>query len=118
MGVNVRPVRIRARMCDGTEPEVDAYPTPVPGLYVSADPQVPGSWAVVLPLGIAVGAGFDSPEAAASAAPTDLGPVADWAMPVDKDAINDQVLAIITRWGAADGPVLPEETARAAGAIT
>ena len=117
MGASIRPVRIRARMCDGTEPGVDAYPTPVPGLYVSADPQVPGSWAVVLPLGIAVGAGFDSPEAALGCA-TDLGPVADWTMPVAKDAIEDQVVDIITRWGAADGPVIPEETARAAGAIT
>ena len=117
MGASIRPVRIRARMYDGTEPEVDAYPTPVPGLYVSADPQVPDTWAVVLPLGIAVAAGFASPEAALGCA-TDLGPVADWTMPVARDAINDRVIAVITRWGAVDGPALPEETARAAGAIT
>ncbi len=115
--MSARPVRLGVRLLDAATAEVDAYPTPVPGLVIHAVPEADGLWAVTLDwCGVAVCPGFLAPEAALGAA-IDMGPLADWTRPTDREAIYDRMSMIVTRWGALDVPVLSDDEAKAAGVI-
>jgi hypothetical protein len=60
--------------------EVDAHPTPVPGLIINENPGAPGVWVVThAPSGAAV-LKLPDPEAALHAA-CRLGPLTDWTLP-------------------------------------
>lgn len=110
------PVRIRLAI--PSAPEVDAFPTPVPGLVIHRSPGGKELYTVTLiPSGIPLAAGLPSPEAAFGLA-CDLGTLADWTAPVDEELVRGPALAMARRWGwerHEPGSGIPAERARAAG---
>jgi hypothetical protein len=114
--MNGKPVRVRLRVVGDTFPEVDAYPTPAPGLVVHKAIDANGWMITQATTGCGV-ARFGNPEAALTAA-TELGTLADWTGPVDMAAVSEAGSAVICqRWGALPNPTYTWGEARRAGAI-
>jgi|SRR5450755_483398 len=67
---------------DGTRREVRAGPTPVAGLLVNEDPQLPGHWVVTHERSGYAVAAMPDPEGALHAA-VQLGTLGDWDCPAD-----------------------------------
>lgn len=119
--MTARTVRVRLTLAAGPGPEIDAFPTPVPGLVIHRTFGQPEDVYSVTQQasGAALAVRLPSPEAALGCA-IDLGELADWTRPVDLPAIRDAGNLIAARWGTP--PVRPEDRlpdglARAAGAI-
>lgn len=117
----MKPVRVRLTMAWGPGPEIDAYPTPVPGLVIHRAFGQPDDLYTITQQHSGVGLiiRLPSPEAALGAA-LELAGLADWTQPVDLSAVYRDGSRIARRWGS----VLPSlddkianDTARAAGAI-
>ena len=87
--VSARPVRVRLVLGAGPGPEVDAYPTTVPGLVIHRTFGQPDDLYTVTQQhsGIAAVSSLPSPEAALGCA-ADLGELADWTQPVDRAALR------------------------------
>jgi len=117
-GAVTRPVRVRLTMACGPGPEVDAWPTPVPGLVIHRTFGQPGdAWTITQQhSGVALAACLPSPEHALGCA-MELAGLADWTGPVDYDATGPAAHRIVTRWGAGASVSFTSGTARAAGAI-
>lgn len=114
--MNGKPVRIRVRVVGDSFPEVDAYPTPTPGLMVH-EALLTGGWMITHAASGCGVARFGDPEAALAAA-TDLGTLADWTRPVDLASVSESGSAIVCqRWGALPNPTWTWGEARRAGAI-
>jgi hypothetical protein len=114
--VNGKPVRTRLRLVGDIFPEVDAYPTPAPGLVVHKALEVDGWMITHAASGCGVSR-FGDPESALAAA-TDLGALADWTGPVDMAAVSESGGAVICRrWGSLPNPTYTWGEARRAGAI-
>ena len=117
-GVSTRPVCVRLTMAWGPGPEIDAWPTPVPGLVIHRSWGQPGDvWTITQQhSGVALAACLPSPEHALSCV-LELAGLADWTRPVDYDATGPAAHRIVTRWGAGASVIITRGTARKAGAI-
>jgi hypothetical protein len=109
----------RIRLAIPSAPEVEAFPTPVPGLVTHRSQARDEELYTVTHAasGIPLAAGLPSPEAALGLA-CDLGTLADWTAPVDEAVVRGPALAMARRWGwgrHGDGGRIGREQARAAG---
>jgi hypothetical protein len=109
---------LRIRLAIPSAPEVDAFPTPTPGLVIHRSQLGKELYSVThAASGIPFAAGLPSPEAALGLA-CDLGTLADWTAPVDEAMVRGPALAMARRWGwerHEPGSGIPEGQARAAG---
>jgi hypothetical protein len=82
-------------------------PTPVPGLYVSENPSVPGEWNIThLASGGAIATRFKDPEHALHIA-VKLGPLCDWTIPGVTLRARDDVRRRVWQLLAEEG-VMPD----------
>lgn len=117
---SARPVRVRLWLSAGARPEIDAYPTPVPGLVIHRTFGQPDDIYTLTHAasGVALAAAMPSPEAALGLA-VDLGPYADWTRPVDVAILRAHGPRLARRWGWNPDYVdrIGVDSARAAGAV-
>jgi hypothetical protein len=111
------PLRVTVHRVHGQD-EIDAYPTPVPGLVIHEALGEDG-WSLTHVRSGTQIARFADPEAALACA-IDLGPLGDWTNPLDWGALRRPAWAIVTRWHMLPpnpaGAMSPE-TGRKTGAI-
>jgi hypothetical protein len=112
------PIRLTVPIdADGSRMEVDAYPTPTPGLFIHGSVDDSSTWTIAHQASGLILARFADPEAALACA-IDLGSITDWARAVDEPAIRDRARAVLIRWGALRrSRSAPRRVARALGAI-